>query len=70
MAVFSKRIMECKTTPVVEYVMCENHYHTGKVTYSINKMDINTGNLIERVVRNVRKATADAVWYDTVIDRP
>lgn len=69
--VLSKRIMEHKvTSTIIEYVMYENHYGSGKITYSISKRNYQTGELIDWVVRNVRKDTAEAVWYDTVIDRP
>ena len=36
----------------------------------IGKRNYKEDRLIDWVVRNVRKDTAEAVWYDTVIDRP
>lgn len=67
--VISKRIMEHKATSTVEYVMYENHYGNGKITYSIAKRYRQSGEVIEWVVRNVSRSTVDAVWCDRVTDK-
>ena len=50
--------------------MYENKYGSGRTTYSIAKRNYKEDKFVAWVVRSVRKDTAEAVWYDTVIDRP
>ena len=63
--VFSKKVRNVVATNVVEYVMYENHYSSGKeFTYSIAKRNYQQNKLIEWVVRGVSKETAEMVWQD------
>ena len=69
MAVFSVKVKELVATEVIEFRMYENKYTGGhETTYSIVKWNNQRDDLIEWVVRNVRRDTAEMVWRDRVDD--
>ena len=65
--VISKRLAEYQKSEHVMYKFLENHYSSGKITYSINVWSISENKMMRRKVDSVvNKEAAQMIWDDIV----